>query len=89
MANDRPHRQRPASAPKPIPNKVHQHREALGLTKVELARMAKLSDKTIARVERSEKGFRAVTYHRILNALNRERRTQGQVELKYDDLFAA
>jgi predicted transcriptional regulator len=68
-------------------NTVHQHREDLGLSKVDLAKRAKLSDKTIARVERSEKRFRSVTYRRIFNALNKARREEGLAELVYEQVF--
>lgn len=66
---------------------MHEYREELGLTKVELARLASLSDKTIARVERSAQQFRSVTYRKILIALNRARRQQGLPDLKYDQVY--
>jgi predicted transcriptional regulator len=76
-----------SSNAKPSSNRTHEYREELGLSKVELARLASLSDKTIARVERSEQRFRSVTYRRIFNALNKARREEGLAELVYEQVF--
>jgi predicted transcriptional regulator len=69
------------------PNNLRQHRVALGLAKTELAKAAKLSDKTIARVETAVQRYRMVTYTRILNALNRARRSEAQPPLTLEDVF--
>jgi DNA-binding XRE family transcriptional regulator len=71
----------------PPSNRVHEFREELGLSKVDLGRLANLSEKTIARIERQQKGFRTVTYRRVLNGLNRMRRREGHKELSFEDVF--
>ena len=73
----------------PPQNAVHELREELGLSKVDLARLANLSEKTIARIERRIQGFRAVTYRRVLIGLNKARRHGGKTELSYQDVFPA
>jgi len=69
------------------PNNLHRFREEIGLSKAELARMAKLNEKTIARVERRKMRFRIETYRKIFNALNAGRRSEGFGELRYDEVF--
>ena len=76
----------PSEAPPPA-NNVKRYREELGLSKVDLAGLAKLSDKTIARIERQQQRFRTVTYQRVLLGLNRARRQNSLKELSYEDVF--
>jgi predicted transcriptional regulator len=74
-------------SPTPPTNNLHQYREELGLSKVDLARLAELSDKTIARIEKKKEVFRSITYRRIFNALNKVRRKEGLSELDFEQLF--
>ena len=69
------------------PNNLHKFREEIGLSKAELARMAKLNEKTIARVERREMTFRVETYRKIFNALNIARRRAGFKEPTFEEVF--
>ena len=71
----------------PPPNRLREMREMLGLTRADLARLSDVSDKTIARVESSQRGFREVTYRRILNGLNMGRNRRGLASLSFDSLF--
>ena len=80
--------------PKRVPNRLETIRVELGLSKAELARLSDLSEKTITRLEDQMDGhrengerFRAVTYSRILNALNSVRRKIGKAELSQADVF--
>ena len=71
----------------PPPNRLRELREMLGLTRADLARLSAVSDKTIARVESSQRGIRDVTYRRILNGLNMGRNRRGLASLSFDSLF--
>lgn len=88
MRSDAPRKPVPNPPTQPPPStKVHDYREELGLSKVDLARLANLSEKTIARIERRQMGFRAVTYRKIFNGLNKARRREGHKELSFEDVF--
>jgi DNA-binding XRE family transcriptional regulator len=67
-------------------NAVQRHREELGLSKADLAKLADVSYSTIGRLE-TECHARAATYHRILHGLNKARISAGLTELKLDDIF--
>jgi predicted transcriptional regulator len=75
------------AVPQPPANNVREHRKEAALRKVELARLAGLSDKTIQRVERMEQNFDPMTYRKIFNALNRERKKQDKPELRFEEVF--
>ena len=62
-------------------------RVELGLTRVEFAKLAELSDKTVDRVERGNQAFRETTYRKIFNALNKARAKEGLSALVYKNLF--
>jgi len=66
---------------------VKDLRVELGLTRVELAKLAELSDKTVDRVERGNQALRETTYRKIFNALNKARAKEGLSALAYQDLF--
>ena len=68
-------------------NRAKDLRLELGLTRVELARLADLSEKTLDRVERGAQSFRETTYRKIFNALNKARTKEGLPALVYQDLF--
>jgi len=68
-------------------NRVKDLRFELGLTRVELAKLADLSEKTVDRVERANQAFRETTYRKIFNALNKARAKEGLSTLAYQDLF--
>jgi predicted transcriptional regulator len=68
-------------------NHVKNLRVELGLTRVELAKLADLSEKTVDRVERGNQAFRETTYRKIFNALNKARAKEGISALAYPDLF--
>jgi transcriptional regulator with XRE-family HTH domain len=68
-------------------NRVKDLRVELGLTRVEFARLAELSEKTLDRVERGAQTFRETTYRKIFNALNRARTKEGLSALGYQELF--
>jgi len=70
-------------------NRVRDSRVELGLTKVELAKLASVSAKTVDRVERGEHAFRETTYRKIFNALNKVRARETMILLVYTDLFPA
>ena len=69
--------------------RLKAQRVELGLSRVELARLADLSEKTIDRVERGNQAFRDTTYRKIFNALNKARAKEGLSALAYSDLFLA
>ena len=70
-------------------NRVRESRVELGLTKVELAKLASLSEKTVDRVEKGQRGFRETTYRRLFNALNKARVRESLSLLAYTDVFPA
>ena len=71
----------------PRNNHVKELRLELGLTRVELAKLADLSEKTVDRAERGTKDLRETTYRRIFNALNKARARESLRALMYRDLF--
>ena len=77
----------PLNSVKPPANSVHKYREELGRSKVELARAAKLSERTVARIERQEAIFRMTTYFRVLNGMNKLRGEDGLLALTYEQLY--
>jgi len=83
-SSQRRKRQTPAEQAK---NRVKELRLELGMTRVELAKLASLSDKTIDRIERGEQRFRETTGRKIFNALNKIRLRDGLESLVYADLF--
>lgn len=68
-------------------NRVKESRLELGLTKVELAKLASLSEKTVDRVERGKHAFRETTHRKVFNALNKVRVRENLSPLTYADLF--
>ncbi len=74
---------------KPRPNNAWHYREDAGLKKVEIALAAKVSVKTVARIEQESQGPSRVSYHRYLNALNAKRREQQKPELRFEEVFPA
>ena len=85
-SNPRPQDKSPISPGGP---RLKAQRVELGLSRVELARLADLSEKTIDRVERGNQAFRDTTYRKIFNALNKARAKEGLGALAYSDLFLA
>jgi predicted transcriptional regulator len=71
----------------PRSNRVKDLRLELGLTRVELAKLADLSEKTVDRVERGKQDLRETTYRKIFNALNKARIKESLDALAYQDLF--
>lgn len=76
-----------AFLPAPIPNNVRQYRKELGLSKVELARLSNLSEKTISRIEKEAEAFALTTYYKVRNGLNKARRNEGEPDLTVGGLF--
>lgn len=75
-------------SPKPArKNRVRKYREELGWGKADLAKKAVLSEKTISRIEKEEAGFRETTYWKILRAINKGRKKDGDGKLEFTDLF--
>lgn len=74
---------------KKLINRVEQYRTELGWSQSQLAVRCnpQLSAKTIARAENPSKRFAATTYHRILNALNAERKSRNLTLLEMKDVF--
>ena len=68
-------------------NKLHYYRgEVLGWTKAELAKKSNMSDKTITKVERDDKGSIA-TRTRIRNAINLGLKELNKPEIDDNDLW--
>ena len=65
--------------------KLQPIREAEGLNRTQLAILADVSTRTIARIERREGNVTEVMKHKILNALNR--RENRLREDSYEDLY--
>lgn len=65
---------------------LRQAREREGLTRMDLARIAGLAEKTLQRAEAGEE-VSVVTQNRIINALNR--RTERLRDYDVADLFAS
>ncbi len=68
-------------------NRVKELRLELGLTRVALAKLADLSDKTLDRLERGSQELRETTCRKIFNALNRARAKESLSALEYSELF--
>jgi DNA-binding XRE family transcriptional regulator len=68
-------------------SRVKNLRVELGLTRVQLAKLADLSEKTVDRVERGNQVFRETTYRKVFNALNKARAKEGMAALVYQKLF--
>jgi len=68
-------------------NRVKNLRVELGLSRVQLAKLADLSEKTLDRVERGNQAFRETTYRKVFNALNKARAKEGLPALVYQNLF--
>ena len=77
------------SAQSGVGNRLRDLRVELGLTRVALAKIAELSEKTIDRFERGDQTLRETTNRKIFNALNKARTREGLPALVYNDLFAA
>jgi len=71
----------------PPENNVHRFREEAGCSKADLAKVAELSEKTVARVERRKQVFRRTTYYKILNALNQVRQRAGLDKVTFEELY--
>jgi DNA-binding XRE family transcriptional regulator len=69
-------------------NRVKEFRLELGLTRVALAKMADLSEKTLDRLEGGSPQLRETTYRKVFNALNRARTQESLSTLKYEELFS-
>jgi DNA-binding XRE family transcriptional regulator len=75
------------SKPKPMAakNRLREIRISEGLPAAELSRLAKISEKTIARVEKGTRTCAPTTKHRILKGLNSyDGRSK---DYKYSDVF--
>ena len=75
---------------KPIKNNVKLYREdELGWTAQHLADKSDLSVKTISRIEKQESGhtFRATTYTKVLNAINKGFEEAGRERISREDLY--
>jgi predicted transcriptional regulator len=70
-------------------NNVVVYRQQLGLTQGQVADLCrpKLSGKTVARLESGKSRLQKTTYHRVLNALNDERKRRGEPSLTIDELY--
>lgn len=70
------------------PRSLANHRASLNLTMTDLASMAGLSEKTIARLESGRSGkYRRVTYEKVVKALNEVRRRRNLSPLSAKDVF--
>lgn len=76
----------PYTAPM-MANRLRELREGEGLSRAALAREARLSDRTLKRIEDGEKGYRPtpVTMNKLRNALNRVPTASRSFELA--DIF--
>ena len=75
-------------ADQPVENNVrHYRKKVLAVSKAELARSCKVSDKTIYRIEQKLERFREDTYDKILVGINKELRERSQPEVAMKDLF--
>lgn len=74
-------------ADEPRNNRVKDLRLELGLTRIGLAKLADLSEKTVDRAERGNQDLRETTYRKIFNALNKARAKESLRALAYQDLF--
>lgn len=78
----------PKKEPAPIPNSLKDQREkVLGLSKKDLSRLCDVSEKTIQRVERHKRGFRRVTYTKILKGVNKARKKDDLAPIPIEELF--
>ena len=68
-------------------NSVKSLRFELGLSRVELAKLSGLSEKTVDRIELGNQSSRETTNRKIFNALNKARAKEGLPTLAYEDLF--
>jgi DNA-binding XRE family transcriptional regulator len=69
-------------------SRVKKLRFELGLSRVELAKLALVSEKTIDRVEAGTHTLRETTCRKVFNALNKIRSREGLSILNYDSLFS-
>jgi len=72
---------------RPRNNRIKDLRLELGLTRVELAKLADLSEKTVDRAEHGKQDLRETTCRKIFNALNKARAKESLRALAYQDLF--
>jgi DNA-binding XRE family transcriptional regulator len=74
--------------PPPIPNTLKaQREEVLGLSKKELSAFCDISEKTIQRIERNKRGFRRVTYTKVLKGVNKARKQDDLKPIGIKQLF--
>jgi predicted transcriptional regulator len=66
---------------------VKSLRFELGLSRVDLAKLSGLSEKTVDRIESGNQSSRETTTRKIFNALNKARAKEGLANLAYEDLF--
>lgn len=70
-----------------MPSRLQEVRESEGLSRAALARAARLSERTLKRIEDGEKGYQPtpVTMNKVRNALNRAPDVSQTYEL--EELF--
>jgi len=71
----------------PFPNRLHRMRVEEGLGLTDLARLARLSERTIREVERGERRAREVTLHQIVNAMNANPNRVRRHEYAFEEIF--
>jgi predicted transcriptional regulator len=75
-------------SPQPLQNSLKNQREqVLGLSKVDLSNFCGVSEKTIQRIERNERGFRRITYTKVLNGVNKARKKADLKQISIKQLF--
>jgi len=89
MAKAKPHSTRTPRNRGIGSNSVKNLRFELGLSRVDLAKLSGLSEKTVDRIELGNQSSRETTNRKIFNALNKARAKEGLPTLAYEDLFPA
>ncbi len=71
--------------------RLERFREREGLSTTELARRARVSTRTISRLESAKANertqVRSVTRYKVLNALNEVRRERNKPEISYEEAY--
>ena len=88
MAKAVTRKKNPVPARQPVENQVrHYRKRVLGLSKAELARSCKVSEKTIYRIEQKLERFREDTYDKVLIGINKLLSALDKAEVTMKDLF--
>jgi len=70
-----------------FPNRLQEIRICEGLSVVELARLAELSDRTIRDIEKGRRPGKDLTAHKILIGLNRNPKRVRKEEYAFEEVF--